>query len=207
MKKLLFVATALAAISLLAPSSGFAQWENRIGVYTDQDPAAGSAELTVAASTPTNIYFVLTNPVNRGTPVQRVEAFEFRVDAEPLATFFKLNESFPTQGINITTYPDYVVGFAAPWPVTNNRVTLMTWQVMVLNTATHKLFLNLIPAPTIAGRIAYQDADGATGQKLVAATPSVSSGTLGDNVFAINGTLDPTAEESESWGSVKALFR
>lgn len=208
MKKLLFVASALAAISVLAPSTGFAQWENRIGIYTDPDPYAGgaNARIDLAPNTPTFIYFVLDNPMHDGSPVANVEAFEFTVGTTPSdGTFFKLSESFNGQALNVSTPPEYAVGFSSPVPVSNNKLLLMTWQVMVLTGADYFLFITPISAPSIPGAIAYQDADGGAGNLLVEMTPS--NGAFTNSVFSVNGENDPVAEETESWGSVKSLFR
>jgi hypothetical protein len=209
MKKLLFVVSALAAFSLLAPSSGFAQWENKIGIYTTAvAPESGGTSMTLAASTPTNIYFVLTNPMNGGQEVQSVEAFEFKVAYNPSATFFKLAESFPVDALNVGTAPEYVVGYASPVAVGADRqITLMTWQCMILTPTQHDLFIELPSIPSLAGSLAYQDADALSGDLLVAATSS--SNDYAAKVFSFNPAAgeEPIATENESFGNVKALFR
>ncbi len=211
MKKLLFVVSALAAFSLLAPSSGFAQWENRIGIYTTATPPeSGGTSMELAASTPTFVYFVLTNPVNGGSPVNNVEAFEFKVAYNPSATFFKLAETFNGEALNVGTAPEYVVGFSTPIAVNSGApryVMLMTWQVMLLAPTQHDMFIELPSIQSLAGSLAYQDADALSGDLLVAATPS--SGDYAAKVFSFNPAPgeEPIATENESFGNVKALFR
>jgi len=57
MKKLLFAVSALAALSLLAPSTGFAQATNTLGIYLDEAGTLNSGPVT--PFTATDIYLVL----------------------------------------------------------------------------------------------------------------------------------------------------
>ena len=81
MKKLFYVVSALAALTLLAPNVGFAQSaDNQLGIYGDEAGSLNSQNFVVAASTPFTAYMVLTNPVdNYDMAVAEVEAFECRV--------------------------------------------------------------------------------------------------------------------------------
>ena len=212
MKKLLFVVSALAAISLLAPSSGFAQWENRIGVYTETD-ALGTAEaqMDLEPSTLAYVYFVLTVPRNNGVPVTNIEGFECTVNVEPLATFFKLGETYNStngaQALNVSSYPEYVVGWTLPVPVIGDQIMLMRWNVMLNAADAYYVYLTMASNPSIPGALVYQDADGTSGSVerplLVGAMPS--SGAFDVPSFAFNDVTIP--EKQESFGTVKALFR
>lgn len=213
MKKMFFAVFALAALSLLAPSAGFAEMvhgSSMFGIYTD--PAGDFASASHVYAAPFNAYLVLTNPVNHsfdgGTDtrqvVTNVEAFECRVNFPPAlgATLFHLTTTLPPNSIDVGTAPDYVVGLAAPIPVVGGAVTLITWNVMVLDAGTHEYYLGLTEFPSIDGTMAYQDADDPDAP-LVSAFPS--SYDFAAPVFSING--GPIAIEGETWGGVKALFR
>jgi len=66
MKKLLFVASALAALSLLTPSSGFAQhvYGNQIGVYFDMDATVTDFQTSGAQF---DTYLIMSTSVIRMT--------------------------------------------------------------------------------------------------------------------------------------------
>ena len=84
MKKLLFAVCALAAISLLAPSAGFANtpdpavWNNRIGFYTTAT-ADGVSLPSMAPFTGFNVYMVLCNPTAEDGSSAAVDAYECTV--------------------------------------------------------------------------------------------------------------------------------
>lgn len=213
MKKLLFAVCALAAISLLAPDAGFAQWENRIGMYTTAD--AEAAELpSPALFTPVSIYFVVSNPeFADGSPVANIDAFEFKVVANPASGWFKLSETKPTGTIDVGvvdtvagTY-EYIAGWPAPLPVVNGMVKVMDWSVMFQSA--NPVFFSLAPitstTPSVAGMLAVNYTEsGGGGATLIGCMPS-SAGGFADPVFAAFGTTTPV--ESETFGGVKALFR
>jgi hypothetical protein len=68
MKKLLFAVSALAALSLLAPSTGLAQAQNVLGLYADEAATTNNIEGATPFSQH-NIYMVIENPYNTsGTP-------------------------------------------------------------------------------------------------------------------------------------------
>jgi len=214
MKKLLFVVYALAAISLLAPSAGFAQdWENRIGIYTTPDPVDGRADVFApTANFPFNVYFVLTSPTfDDGSPVDQVDAFEFRVTIGPATSgIFKLSQTLWPSSLNIGTdsnpfNAEYAVGGAIPQPVANGAVLLMTWNLMVTNTSVpYYFYLNPTSAPAFPGFLAFNyPAIGINNSVLVPCTPSSGDGVT--PVFALGNLTIPT--EYDTFGGVKALFR
>lgn len=211
MKKLLFAVCALAAISLLAPSAGFAQWENRIGMYTTADAAGASIPAPVPLFTPTTIYFVVSNPrLPDGSPMPTVDAFELKVTVVPAAGWFKLSETKPGGAIDVGvvdtgagTY-EYIAGWPAPLPVVNGMVKVMEWSVMFQNTGPFEFFFGPISSttPSVPGMLAVNHTTG-EGAVLVGCTSS--SGTTTDAVFAAGSTV--IATENQSFGAVKALFR
>ncbi len=213
MKKLFFAVSALAALALLAPSAGFAQASNnQFGIYGDPTGLPGSSNVDVGPASQSSAYLVLTNPVNEtydggtGTtvPVTMVEAFECRIIMPASASFFALTTTLPPESIDIGQKPDFVVGSATPYPVTDNAVVLITWTMMVTDLATHNFFLEMTSIPSLPGTMAFQDAGGdPDGFPLVEAYPA--SGNSSDAVFSINGGA--VAIETESWGNVKSLYR
>lgn len=215
MKKLLFAVSALAALSLLAPSAGFAQTAyNQLGIYTDQAGIPDSANTVATVNVPFNAYLVLTNPWNHsfgpiGGEVEQaitaVDGFEVRLDFPESASWFMLSENFPANEINVGQGNDYVVGFATSVPVTDNAVVLVTWQFMVLAASEFNTYMNLTTFPSVAGTLAIVDADD-TDQpsNLVSVYPSTND--FDTPVFSVNGTA-AVATENESWGGVKALFK
>jgi hypothetical protein len=131
MKKLLFAVCALAAISMLTPSAGFAQFENRIGLYTT--PTADAAHLnTLATFTPTNLYLLAINPRNSdGSAATFVDAFECTMTVTGPA-YLGLSQTLPTGALDVDSATlGFAVGFATPSAVTNGIVLLMTWNIMM----------------------------------------------------------------------------
>jgi len=211
MKKLLFAVCALAAISLLAPSAGFAQeWQNRIGIYTS-DTATSANIATTPLFTPTNLYFVVSNPqfADGSGQLPSVNAFEFKVTITPDTGFFVLNQTKPTNTIDVGggavsagTY-DYSAGWPVGLPVVNGMVSVMTWSIMFNGAGPFHFFLNPANVPSHAGVMAVNYTDPSETAFLVDCEPS--SGAYATEVFTVGGTNTPS--ESASFGSVKALFR
>lgn len=204
MKKLFFVASALAALSLLAPSIGFAQRaDNQFGLYSEAAAGAGTQNIAADTGTPFFAYLVLTVPVdNDMNEVTSIEAFEFMVTFSNGAMVFKLSETLPPGAINVgdATSPalglDYTVGLATPIQVTGGNVTVVSFQFMVQTADPIEIFI----VNSRNGEMQFQEASGKT---LVQAYPASSDQNLPAASF--NGTV--TATESETWGGVKALYR
>ena len=201
MKKLLFVASALAALSLLAPSSGFAQADNQVGVYFDM-------EGTVTGFTPIafeafDCYVLMFQPVDDdGFPVTEIEAFEFMVTFQNGAGVIKNNETLPPGAINVgnSSSPaaglEYAVGLASPIEIVDGLVQLVALSLIVLSVEENFIYMNNSPL----GNMYYQNAgDG----QLVNFYPT--SGDSADPVAAIDGTVTPV--EASTWGGVKSLYR
>lgn len=208
MKKLLFAVCALAAISLLAPNAGYAQWENHIGIYTTPDAANHCIPATPSA--PTNIYFVVSNPrLSDGTAVTAINAFELRVLIDgPPASMFRLFETLPAGAINVGVASDpynseYVAGWPAATPVVGGFCSVMTWNVLFLNPAAQFYFrLGTTTSPAVAGKMAYNVP---VGEEAVLVGCMPSSEDFADPVFSTGDCV--VATETSSFGNVKALFR
>ena len=222
MKKLFFAVSALAALTLLVPSAGFAQTAlNQIGLYTDAAGVPSSASFNPTANVPFSVYLVVTNPVNHafndgaGTPpyervMTAVSGFESQVGfwtgptagAPTLPGLFVLSQTFNGSAIRLGEGNEYVVGFAAPVPVAGVAAMMMTFSIMVIDSDPKEVFLNTTSIPSIPGFMAIVDGS-IESNNLQAAWPS--SGDYANPVFGINTAV--VAVETESWGNVKSLFR
>lgn len=210
---MLFAVSALAALSLIAPSAGFAQGAyNQLGLYLDQAGDPNTAEYTGIGSQFT-AYLVLTNPVNeayndgQGTPpyerpMDLVSGFELQIVFPTGATFFKLSQAYNGQGLNIGTEPDFIVGYSTPVPVTDGAVWLMSFTMLPLDGNPREIFFGTSSVPSLPGVMAVADGS-IENDNLQAVYPS--SGDLSLPVFGVNTGV--VATEAESWGSVKSLFR
>lgn len=212
MKKLLFAVCAFAAISLLTPSAGFAQWENRIGIYTSADAAAANL-LTVVPGDPVSLYFVVSNPrlPDGSGPMPSVNAFGLKVSVVPFNSIF-FEAVKPAGAIDVGAGSlgggvyDFNMGWPTPLPVVNGMVMVMEWIVTPLNTTLRGFYLSPpnTQDPTIPGLMAvnYQDAN---------ETPFLTGCTASSSAFNVPvfilGGANPIATESASFGGVKALFR
>jgi|GEM_PF-6843874 len=214
MKKLLFAVSALAALSLLAPSTGFAQLTgayNQVGLYMTPDGtgATGTSQIGV----PTLVYLVLTRPTDRlngDTPYATINAYECTLTFTPTpnSNLFVLNAGLPPSALNVgpstdinTGVLDFIVGIGdqSPLAVTNEAAVLVTFTFM--NTSVGQFAVTIGPTskPGIAGEMAFQSVSGQLREMYSA------SGSTTDPIFIFNGEAVPV--EEESFGSVKALFR
>ena len=190
MKKLLFAVSALAALALLAPSTGFAQthvYSNQVGLYTTPD---GHGDTGIA---------------DIGAPV-----FECTLAFDPVPNnnLFMLAANLPPSSLNVGNrtninegFLDFIVGIDVnnPVPVVDDAATLITFQF--INNSVEGFTVSLIPTevPSIPGKLAFQGVSG----ELRELYPS--SGDHGTPVFRFGSPV--VAVESESFGTVKALFR
>jgi hypothetical protein len=208
MKKLLFAVSALAALSLLAPSTGFAQhmYDNQIGLYTTPDGMGATG--TDQVSTPVNLYLVLTRPAAvDGTPYAGITAFDCQLNFNPIGGIFVTNNALNGEGFNIGEtgaiaegYLEFIVGFAdVVTAEPDGSLLLVTLQF--INSNIDRVDVTLSPAsiPSIPGTMGFLPVD----PPLVEMFPS--SGSYDDPIFSFNAEATPV--EEESFGSVKALYR
>jgi hypothetical protein len=210
MKKLLTVALALAALTILAPQASFA-WNNQLGIYTDPAGAPLTANFAATPFVPFDAYLVLTNPVNHtfngavGTaePITSIGGFECKVIMPESSDFVTLSRTFPVNAIDVGAPPSYVVGFATNVPVVNQAIVLCTWSFMASTNAQFDIFLDITRFPGLAGEMAVNDVNDPD-EPLSAVY--VSTGDVGVPVFSVNGTA-AVAIENDTWGGVKSLYR
>lgn len=202
-----------ALVFLLLASPVGAQYSNTIGLYSSA--SATSSELySPALGSVQSIYFILSDPrAPGGAPIGAVQGFEFRVRAEVPAgaAIYYLSESIPAPHVNIgqpygPVDRSYVVGFANPVPTVNRLVTLMTWQVLVVD-ITPPIYLYLEPGTpaSVPGMLAFAYP---VGDDLLLAGVTGTQPLFSLPEFAIGAHLaPPVATETTSFGGVKALFR
>ena len=215
MKKFLVAVTAVAALSLLlAPSTGIAEVTspNEIGLYVVPDayypdPSVHSGTDIVGA--PVDVYVILSRvEAPDGTPYPTINAFEFRLDFNPMGGLFKLGEAFPPDHINVGDssnigegYLEYVVGLGLDWPVLDpSQVQLVVITFMNFGGGVIEVTVGPITVPSVPGHMVYQAVEGT-----LVPMYSMAYGSPDSTVFIFQGLA--IAVEKESFGSVKALFR
>jgi hypothetical protein len=207
MKKLLFVVSALAALSLLAPSSGFAQhvYYNQLGLYMDASGFGATGTMDVGI--PVNVFLVLTRPASGESVFPGVKAFECQLNFNPAGNLFKLGDALAADGLNIGDvdninlgYLEYVVGFSDVVPLQpDESVALITFTFLNNNAGPVEVTLGPPSQASIPGEMVF-----------LPPTPPLeimypSSGDPNDPVFIFNG--DAVAVEDATFGGVKALYR
>jgi len=210
MKNLLFAAAAMVVLSMLVPGTGIAEptHPNEVGLYTN-DGVNGPTGI-YGIGTPLEVFLVLTRPTDTltGAPYATINAFECRLNFNPIGNLFKLGEILPPESINIgetsnilAGYLEYVVGIGTDWPVINESVVLVAF--VFLHTAPGVIEVTLGPIsnfnPSIPGHMAFQSVPG---HLLIMYS---MGGSHDAPVFLFEG--EAVAVENETFGSVKALFR
>ncbi len=203
MKKLVFVVAALAALSLLAPSSGFAQTaHNQIGLYFDTDYTINNAD-GVAAFGQATAYLVVTNPYDYtlDQPVASIGGYELGLTYP--STALVLGLTFNGNGLNVGDNEDQIVGFGTGVQVIDNACLLATMTLLLNDPLAQPA--NIMARPTepasIPGHLAFLHY-GAE-QPLIEAYPA--SGSFDDPIFSINGAA--VATEATSFENIKAMYR
>jgi len=202
---MLVVVTALAALTLIAPTSGLAQAaDNQFGIFFDTE----ATQVNIDPAGPFFAYLFLLQPVDLvGDPATEINAFEISLRVDNATNLFKLADSvIPPNAIivgdrsDITAGLDYIVGLAAPYPVTGGKVHLMTFQFLKQDAVPVFLYLQ----DTRSGVLQYQ---------VPTANPDVSilvpafpaSSDQGTPVASFFGAVVPV--ESQTWGQLKSLYR
>ena len=199
MKKLLFAVTALAALSLLAPSTGFAQGaHNQLGVYTDD--AMTATNLNAALYSQPVVYFVVSNPYSAAmAPIPSITGVEFKiVFDESLLTQMSL-EWTSDSVIDIGTAGSHIAGFGSPLPVVDSTLTVCAVTFLIMSGDPNYIHLAPADPASIADVMVLLDGD----EVLSPLWPS--SGNFADPVFAFNGTA--VATTSVELDHIKALYR
>ena len=216
MKKLFFAVSALAALALLAPSTGFAQvdpglhqFDNVVGMFTTAD---GNGETsTNQMSTPVDVYVVLLRPAESvgGERYATINAFEFtlQIDPAPQGQIFKLKDDVPPGSVDVGAIKDfnngtleYIVGVSdsSPVVVTDGAAVLVSYTFLNNSVGGFDFYIEPVSIPSIADNMAFQSVAG----ELRTMWPASDDWAL--PIFSFNGEAVPVDEAS--FGSVKALF-
>ena len=200
MRKLLFALSALAALFMIAPSNGYAQfvYQSMVGLYQD-DSVLDVHTGTTPGFQSENVYIVLTNPyLNVGlaegesgtVPVTQIKAFDMRLTVPAGHTLLGLN--LPVSGTILGTPPDFAAGLSTPINVVDGAVTLGWFSIFVASTAPAEYFLGPVAeGPEIEGHMAAVDGDGTSFMIYPV------SGSHDEPVFVFNGDA-PVATENAS---------
>ena len=126
MKNLYFAVSVLAALTLLAPTSGFADFDNNeLGFYADQEMSATHV-ISPAYST-VGVFMLVTNPYNddENRPIEFISGIEFKV-TYPHEFAISINTVWEN-GTSIDIDPSldsHVVGWGVPIPVVDGAAFL-----------------------------------------------------------------------------------
>lgn len=206
MKKLLFAVAAIAALAMLAPSSGTAEptHPNEIGLYLTPDGLGDTG--TIEVGTPVNVYLVLTKPEADNSPLSGLVAFDLQLNFSPAGNLFMTGNVLNGSGLNIGDmgniaggYLEFIVGFAAEVPAVDDAILLVSLQFICATANPIEVRMGPASFPTIPGEMSFVT----PWQTLEVMYPI--SGSLDDPVFLFNGYA--IAVEKESFGAVKALYR
>ena len=214
MKKSLFTMFAILVLSMLATTVVFAEptHPNEVGLYMTPDGygATGTMETMV----PVDVFLVLTKPAdaeNGYVPFSYVLGFELGLhfDPSPIGDLFRLGEVFPPGSINVGDnsdinqgFLDYIVGVSTDYPliVTDESVVLMRFIFLKITDSQTAITLKPTIPASISGEMAF------LGEEYSQLRAMYSVGGSHDApVFIFNG--EAVAVETESFGSVKALYR
>jgi hypothetical protein len=210
MKKFLVAVSAVAALSLLlAPGAGMAEPTNpnEVGLYDSPDAWSGITGTDIVG-TPVVVYVVLSmvEDTEAGTPYPTINAFELKLNFDPIGGLFKLGDAYPPQAINVGDnnnigegYLEYVVGLGEDCPVVDEQAVLIA--ITFMHTSSDEIAVSVGPtfAPGIEGQMAFQSVEGDL------RIMNSMGGSHEAPVFIFQGIA--IAVENESFGSVKALFR
>lgn len=206
MKKLLFAVSALAALSLLAPSTGFAA-TNHMSLFADthgtMNEVAGAAPYSQMP-----VYLIVMDPYNDDPfnpdvdpgPVAFLGGVEFAIPAPTNAVI--LSYAWPVDVTDVGTGENHIVGFGAPVAVNDGIAVVATLTVLYSSATGDPAFFTLAPADpvSIEGYMACLDS-GDEG-KIIGLLPRYDS--FDYHVFSINGSV---ATEPTTMDGVKALYR
>lgn len=200
----------MVVLSMLAPGTGLAEptHPNEVGLYTNDDGTGATGIYGIG--TLLEVFLVLTRPTDTltGSPYDTINAFECRLNFNPIGNLFKLTEILPPLSLQIGNsdsihegYLEYVVGIGTDWPVTDESVLLV--EFLFLHTAPGVIEVTLGPItnfnPSIPSHMAFQSVPG---HLLIMYS---MGGSHDAPVFLFEG--EAVAVENETFGSVKALFR
>jgi len=220
MKKLLFVVTTIFTLSLLMPGAGIAEptHPNEVGLYLNPDGTGPTGTFVMGA--PVDVYLVLTRPTDvdgNGEPYISFYGFECLMTFDPVPDndLLLLEVVLPPGSLDIGRYKDinegileFIVGidYNIPAPVINESVEMAKLTFMNLSSTITEVTLGPVqPNQSIPGEMAFLGGHQPSGTDYILTTMYSMGGSPDAPVFVFNG--EAVAVETESFGSVKALYR
>lgn len=204
MKSLLLFVMVFVSASWLIPATGFAQFQNELGIYTEEmavneDAAPMSVHM---------VYLVITNPYNDfdNTDILKIHGYECGITVDGPGEILTLD--YPVWGLNIGELDNQFVAYGhEDIRVYDGAAVLSFMEVMYTGDGTEALTLTLVPAvpASIAGKMSYLDGHQNHEAELMPMT-SVS-GDWSTPVFGFNAEPQVVATESTSFDQLKAMFR
>lgn len=199
----LFLLT-LSLVALVAAGSGFAQQENLLGIFYDQEATIDEIEINGTGTY--SLYLVLMQPVNNdfdgggSQDVTLVGGFECAI--MPAAGDALLNATYPLEALNFGDLSNMVVGFGSGLPVgSNNQVTLATLEVFSMGNNREGYKLSPTAQASSPNSMAYLDFQDPV-DALVEMGPA--SGSYDRAVFTFG---DYSVSEEQTWDAVKSLYK
>jgi hypothetical protein len=207
MKKLIYVLSALAALSLVAPSAGFAQAYNQIGVYLDDEATVYNH--TMAGTGQLELKVIVTHAYNQntvpaGVPVTQIAGFEAGLLFEGTAGIFRAAVTYPTSAVNVGNDNNLLVGYDTPLLVSGDATLLCSLPLFTTSVGTMTVKMTPASPASIAGLMAIADKT-VDPQELVPMYPS--SGDFDMPVFALNIEGGIVDTEDTSFDNIKAMYR
>ncbi|MBK8167345.1 MAG: hypothetical protein IPK64_15490 [bacterium] len=192
MKKLLTICV-LVALSAGAAHAGLDPDGDSMGIYFD--PAGNSNCITAGLFTPVNAYLLLANPT------APTDGFGCTLTLQG-GPHFVLSVLLARGGLDVDASANgYMVATTAPYPVFADHSELLTMSVMLQGPTPLYFFIGPNGEGTPACRRPVVGGPG--GERCC----GVSSGDVLLPVASVNGAGCPVADESSSFGAVKALYR
>ncbi|MFH1844200.1 MAG: hypothetical protein ABIF77_13425 [bacterium] len=191
MKRLLI---ALAIVCLA--STSFAQVDpdpDGVGMYFDLD---GMVYCNTFTGGPASVYLLLTNQsVDTG-----VGGFEAHVDYTVPAGNFEQGWTLPPSAINVSTAPDFVVGFGVALPH-SNAIVLATYGVLVFGVEC----MTFNVRASDSGNLLY--ADGVDPGLLIPMQVSSNGSPYGAGLNCADCLEVVLDSDQQTWGQMKSLYR
>lgn len=214
MKNYLIPVIVILAFSILAPSGVMAgpTHPNEVGLYADSSDFGTTGTFVIGS--PVAVYLVLTRPTdveNGGVPSSYILAYELTLKFTPIpdGNLLLLDAILPPENLDIGLrkditegYLDYTVGLAGPssLPVFDEAAVLVEFWFLNLNQDLTYVSLEPTTGTSIPGQMDFIGEQNSGIQVMHSV-----SGSHDAPVFIFNG--EAVAVETESFGSVKALYR
>jgi hypothetical protein len=203
MSRFIVVAMALLATAGLAHAECTCEGvDNCLGIYFDEGQWAVTCLEDAPANVPVHLYFVLQNSV-----FETIGGLEFswRFDNPPTPAPFVLGAVFPPGAVCFADPVNVILGLGLPYPITGPLV-VMDLTLLPLTNLVSGLELGPSTPATIPGHAALNDFyNPGNIVPINFPCPVGDDGWTTEPVAQFGNCVTPT--ESETWGSIKSLYR